>query len=170
MRRLALTADVLIDPFRPGVLEALGLGPAALCAANARLVYARLAGFRRDGRYAAMAGHDINYLAVSGALALLGRAGAPPAPPANLLADFAGGGLACALGVLLALRHRARAGAGQVVEASMADGAAYVASFPRFLQARGADAWRRPRGENLLDGGAPFYATYATRDGRYMAV
>ncbi|KAI1501115.1 CoA-transferase family III domain-containing protein [Biscogniauxia marginata] len=171
--RLALSADVLIDPFRPSVLEKLGLGPAALRARNPRLVYARLTGFRRAGRYAAMAGHDINYLAVSGVLALLGRAGAPPHAPWNLLADFAGGGAALAHGVLMALLARARTGRGQVVEANMVDGASHVASFARMAVAAGSRAGLlagRARGRNLLDGGAPFYDTYETRDGRYVAV
>lgn len=168
MRALARHADVVIDPFRPGVLERLGLGPAELRGANPRLVYARLTGFRRDGRFAAMAGHDINYLAVSGALALLGRARHPPTPPANLLGDFAGGGAMLVLGVLLALLARARSGRGQVVEASMVDGVSYLASFLRF--ARQTPAGDRPRGENLLDSGCPYYDTYETADGRWMAV
>ncbi|KAK3684818.1 CoA-transferase family III domain-containing protein [Podospora appendiculata] len=168
IQALARTADVLIDPFRPGVLEKLGLGPSILCAANPRLIYARLTGFRRDGRYAAMAGHDINYLAVSGALALLGRKGAPPTPPANLLADFAGGGAMLVHGILLALLARGVDGKGQVVEASMVDGAAYLATFARF--ALQTPAWDRPRGENLLDSGCPYYDAYETRDGGFMAV
>ncbi|KAI0598086.1 CoA-transferase family III [Biscogniauxia sp. FL1348] len=174
IRRLAAAgADVLIDPYRPGVLEGLGLGPEALRARAPRLIYARLAGFRRDGRYAAMAGHDINYLAVSGVLALLGRAGQPPHAPWNLIADFAGGGAALVHGILLALlaRHRDPHGRGQVVEANMVDGSSYVASFARVASLRSpAPLGGRPRGENLLDGGAPFYDTYATRDGGYMAV
>ncbi|KAK3327681.1 CoA-transferase family III domain-containing protein, partial [Cercophora scortea] len=165
---LSRAADVLIDPFRPGVLEKLGLGPSVLCAANPRLIYARLTGFRRDGRYADMAGHDINYLAVSGALNLLGRKGSPPTPPANLLADFAGGGATLVHGILLALLARGVDGKGQVVEASMVDGASYLATFARF--ALKTPAWDRPRGENLLDSGCPYYDTYETRDGGFMAV
>lgn len=169
VRDLAATADVLIDPFRPGVLERLGLGPDVLLAANPRLVYARLSGFRRDGRYKDMAGHDINYLAVSGALAMLGRAGAPPTPPWNILADFAGGGLMLAVGVLLALHAREQPrGRGQVVEASMVDGVAYLASFPRF--ARRTPLGGQPRGHNVLDTGCPYYDTYETSDGGFMAV
>lgn len=163
--------DVLIDPFRPGVLERLRLGPADLLALNPRLVYARLTGFRRDGRWAAMAGHDINYLSVSGVLSLLGRAGAdaPPTPPANMLADFAGGGAMLVHGILLALLSRATTGRGQVVEAAMVDGASYVATFGRFLRA--TPAGNRPRGENLLDSGCPFYDAYACAAGTgWMAV
>ncbi|KAK4250646.1 CoA-transferase family III domain-containing protein [Corynascus novoguineensis] len=169
VRALAARADVLIDPYRPGVLEALSLGPAELHALNPRLVYARLTGFRRDGRFATMAGHDINYLAVSGSLALLGRAGAPPTPPANLLGDFAGGGAMLVQGVVMALLARERTGRGQVVEANMVDGASYLASFARL--ARRTPTWDRPRGENLLDSGCPFYDCYETADdGRWVAV
>lgn len=167
-RRLARSADVLIDPFRPGVLEKLGLGPDVLCAENPRLVYGRMTGFRRDGRYAAMAGHDINYLAVSGVLSLLGRKGEKPTPPVNILGDFAGGGAALFQGVLMALVARAATGKGQVVEANMVDGASYLASFPRM--ALKTPLASHPRGENLLDTGCPYYDTYETRDGRYMAV
>ena len=170
VKELARTADVIIEPFRPGVMENLGLGPETLCAddANPRLVYGRMAGFRRDGRYAAMAGHDINYLAVSGALSLLGRAGQKPHPPINILGDFAGGGSTLFQGILLAIVARARTGRGQVVEANMVDGASYLATFPRLnLNTPVGD---RPRGENLLDGGCPFYDTYETRDGKYVAV
>lgn len=139
-----------------------------LCSANKRLVYARITGFRRDGKYAAMAGHDINYLAVSGALSLLGRDAEPPSPPANILADFAGGGAVCFAGILLALLARAATGEGQVVEANMVDGTAYLTAFARFLQK--TPTWSAPRGRNLLDGGAPFYSTYRTADGGFMAV
>ena len=174
IKQLARAADVLIEPFRPGVLERLGLGPDVLCAANPRLVYARMAGFRRDGRYAHMAGHDINYLAVSGVLALLGRSGQRPHAPSNLVGDFGGGGAMLVLGVLLALVARAGAGTGtgtgvgQVVEANMVDGASYLATFPRLKMK--TPVGNRPRGENVLDGGCPFYDTYETRDGMYMAV
>lgn len=167
--RLARDADVLIEPFRPGVMERLGLGPDALLAANPRLVYARMTGFRRDGRYAAMAGHDINYLAVGGPLALLGRAGEPPAPPVNILGDFAGGGATLVQGILLALLARDRgggpagSGGGQVVEANMVDGASYLATFPR-LARRQPLLGGGPRGTNVLDGGCPYYGAYRTRD------
>ncbi|KAH0606192.1 uncharacterized protein H6S33_003853 [Morchella sextelata] len=168
LQKLLLTADVLIDPFRPQTLERLQLGPEMLCRANPRLIYTRLTGFRRDGKYAAMAGHDINYLAVSGALSLLGAAGAPPSPPANILGDFAGGGAMAFMGILLALVSRGVSGRGQVVEANMVDGSAYLAMFPRFLVK--TPTWNRERGENLLDGGAPFYRCYRCADGGYMAV
>lgn len=160
--------DVLIDPFRPGVLEKLGLGPDVLLKINPRLIYGRMTGFRRDGKYKDMAGHDINYIAVSGALAMLGRKGDKPLPPGNILGDFAGGGATLFQGILLALLARERDGKGQVVEANMVDGAAYLATFPRFgLKTL---AWSRPRGENTLDSGCPWYDTYETKDGKYMSV
>lgn len=168
VRRLASAADVLVDPFRPGVLERLGLGPEELCEINPRLIYARMTGFRRDGKYRDMAGHDINYLAVSGALSLLGRKGEKPHPPWNILADFAGGGAVLFQGVLLAVVARTASGRGQVVEANMVDGASYLATFPRV--ALKTSLGDRPRGENLLDGGCPWYDTYETSDGGYMAV
>ncbi|KAH0555649.1 hypothetical protein GP486_006408 [Trichoglossum hirsutum] len=168
LKRLLATVDVLIDPYRPGVLESLGLAPNDLLVANERLIVARLTGFRRDGAFRNMAGHDINYLAVSGVLSQLGRKGAPPYAPANLLGDFAGGGLMCAFGIMMALLVRRRTGRGQVVEANMVDGAAYLGTMARV----GLDspAWNRPRGENLLDGGCPWYDVYECRDRRYMAV
>ncbi|KAF3804509.1 Isopenicillin N epimerase component 2 [Colletotrichum gloeosporioides] len=169
VKSLAAKADVIIDPFRPGVLEKLGLGPEVLCGLNGGLVYGRMTGFRRDGRYKDMAGHDINYLAVSGLLGLLGREGEKIQPPWNILADFAGGGAVLFQGVLMALLARERnGGKGQVVEANMVDGSAYLATFPRFaLKGPLGDAGR---GKNILDGGCPYYDTYETKDGRYMAV
>ncbi|QUC19585.1 uncharacterized protein UV8b_03826 [Ustilaginoidea virens] len=165
---VARGADVLIDPFRPGVLEKLGLGPDELLGINPRLIYGRLTGFRRDGRYADMAGHDINYLAVSGVLSLLGRASDTPHPPANILADFAGGGANLVQGILLALLARHTSGKGQVVEANMVDGSSYLATFPRLALKTAMGA--RGRGRNLLDGGCPFYDTYETKDGKYFSV
>ncbi|KAI8251707.1 Isopenicillin N epimerase component 2 [Colletotrichum sp. SAR 10_77] len=169
VKSLASKADVIIDPFRPGVLEKLGLGPEVLCGLNGGLVYGRMTGFRRDGRYKDMAGHDINYLAVSGLLGLLGREGEKIQPPWNILADFAGGGAVLFQGVLMALLARERnGGKGQVVEANMVDGSAYLVTFPRFaLKGPLGDAGR---GKNILDGGCPYYDTYETKDGRYMAV
>ncbi|KKA21800.1 Isopenicillin N-CoA epimerase [Rasamsonia emersonii CBS 393.64] len=149
---LLAKADVLIDPFRPGVLERLGLSPTdVLLKQNPQLIVARMTGFRRDGKYKDMAGHDINYLAVSGVLSMLGRAGDNPYPPANILGDFAGGGAMCFLGILLALITRQRTGRGQVVEANMVDGSAYLATMPRL--ALHTPLWGDRRGENLLDGG-----------------
>jgi alpha-methylacyl-CoA racemase len=168
VKELAKRADVIIDPFRPGVLEKLDLGPDTLLTANPRLIYGRMTGFRRDGKYSNMAGHDINYLAVSGVLGLLGRDGEKPHPPWNILADFAGGGGTLFQGILLALLARQSTGKGQVVEANMADGASYLATFPRF--ALKTPIGTRGRGKNLLDGGSPYYDTYETLDGRYMSV
>jgi len=160
--------DIVIDPFRPGVLEKLGLGPDVLLKANERIILGRMTGFRRDGKYKDMAGHDINYIAVSGALAMLGRKGEKPLPPANILGDFAGGGATLFQGILLALLERGKSGKGQVVEANMVDGSAYLVTFPRMLLK--TPMWNRPRGENMLDSGSPWYDTYETKDGKYMAV
>lgn len=168
LKSLLSHADILVDPFRPGVLESIGLDPKDLIAANPRLIVARLTGFRRDGPYAPMAGHDINYLAVSGLLSQLGRANAPPYFPANIIADFAGGGLMCAFGIMAALFKRTRTGKGQVVEANMVDGSAYLGTFSRFLRKTPQGDW--PRGENTLDGGCPWYDVYECRGGGYMAV
>jgi len=166
--RLAEKADVLLEPFRPGVMERLGLGPDVVCGRNLRLVYARLTGYGQEGPYASMAGHDINYIAISGALSIIGRKGEKPLPPINLLGDFAGGGMSCALGIALALVERARSGKGQVIDAAMVDGAAYLASFVYQFRAKGM--WRDERGTNMLDTAAPFYDTYETKDGKYVSV
>ncbi|KAF6233901.1 hypothetical protein HO173_007731 [Letharia columbiana] len=168
LRSLLNHADILIDPFRPGVLESIGLHPKDLLIVNPRLIIARLTGFRRDGPYAPMAGHDINYLAVSGLLSQLGRANAPPSFPANIIADFAGGGLMCAFGILAALVSRTQTGKGQIVEANMVDGSAYLGTFSRFLTK--TPLGDRPRGENMLDGGCPWYEVYECKNGGYMAV
>ena len=168
LKRLICNADILIDPYRPGVLEKLGFGPDVLLRMNPKLIFARLTGFRRDGPYRDMAGHDINYISLAGVLALLGREGEKPYAPGNLLADFAGGGLVCFTGILLALLHRTQSGHGQVVEANMVDGAAYLATFPRL--AMNTLYWNAPRGQNLLDGGCPWYDTYETKDGLFVAV
>ncbi|PWY86365.1 CoA-transferase family III [Aspergillus sclerotioniger CBS 115572] len=163
-------ADILIDPYRPGVLERLGLSPSeVLLKHNPRLIVARLTGFRRDGKYKDMAGHDINYIAVAGVLSMLGRSGERPYPPGNLLGDFAGGGTMCFLGILLALISRMQTGRGQIVEANMVDGSAYLAAMPRL--GRQTPFWSAPRGQNMLDGGSPFYDTYETKDKeKYFAV
>jgi alpha-methylacyl-CoA racemase len=166
--RLAEDADVLVEGFRPGVTERLGFGPADCAQRNPRLIYARMTGWGQDGPLAATAGHDIDYIGVSGALEPIGRAGQRPVPPLNLVADFGGGGMLLALGVLAALLERERSGLGQLIDAAMVDGSALLTSF--FYGLRAAGVWQDERGTNLLDGGAPFYDTYQTADGRYLAV
>ncbi|KAL6704520.1 hypothetical protein ACN47E_008149 [Coniothyrium glycines] len=169
IKNLLPSIDIVIDPFRPGVLEKAGLDPEhVLLKLNPRCIVARMTGFRRDGKYAHMAGHDINYIAVSGVLSLFGRAGEKPYPPGNIIGDFAGGGAMCFLGILLALLSRERTGRGQVVEANMVDGSSMLATMPRL--GLKTDTWKQPRGTNMLDGGAPFYDTYETADGKYVAV
>lgn len=168
LKKLCLQSDVVLEPYRKGVMEKLGLGPQELLKENPRLIYARLTGYGQHGHSALAAGHDINYLAMSGLLSRLGRSGEKPYAPLNLVADFAGGGLTCALGILLALLERTKSGKGQIVDASMVEGAAYVGSFVWKSQRIGM--WTNPRGQNMLDSGAPFYDTYQTSDGKYMAV
>jgi alpha-methylacyl-CoA racemase len=168
VKTLITTSDVVIDPFRPGVLEKLGLGPDVLQRINPRIIIGRMTGFRRDGKYKDMAGHDINYIAVSGALSMLGSAGQRPTPPINILGDFAGGGAILFQGILLALLAREKSGRGQVVEANMVDGSAYLTTFPRM--GKKTALFDHPRGENMLDGGAPWYGTYETSDEKFMAV
>ena len=166
--RLVEKADVLLEGFRPGVAERLGIGPAACLGRNPGLVYGRMTGWGQGGPLAMRAGHDIDYLAVAGVLHHLGRAGQPPTPPLNLVADFGGGGMLLALGVLAALWERARSGKGQVVDAAMVDGSALL--FAMFHGMRAAGAWTDERGANLLDTGAPFYDCYETADGGFVAV
>jgi crotonobetainyl-CoA:carnitine CoA-transferase CaiB-like acyl-CoA transferase len=166
--RLVDRADVLVEGYRPGVAERLGFGPPVCLDRNPRLVYTRMTGWGQDGPLAARAGHDIDYLAVSGALEPLGRANDRPHAPINLLGDFGGGGMLLAVGVLAALLERERSGAGQVIDAAMVDGSALLTTFLHGMLAAGA--WSEPRGENLLDGGAPFYDTYRTADGGFVAV
>jgi alpha-methylacyl-CoA racemase len=161
-------ADVLVEGFRPGVAERLGFGPEECARRNPRLIYARMTGWGQDGPLAPTAGHDIDYIAISGVLHPLGRAGEQPTPPVNLLGDFGGGGMLMALGILAALVERERSGLGQVVDAAMVDGSALLSTFLYGLRASGA--WRDERGTNLLDTGAPFYDTYRTKDGKYVAV
>ncbi|OCL09352.1 CoA-transferase family III [Glonium stellatum] len=170
IKKIIPNVDVVIDPFRPGVLEKAGLGPEeVLLKLNPRLIVGRMTGFRRDGKYSQMAGHDINYIAVSGVLSLFGRKGEKPYPPGNVVGDFAGGGAMCFLGILLALLGRERGGGrGQVVEANMVDGSAILATMPRLGMK--TPIWSGERGTNLLDGGSPYYDTYETKDGKYMAV
>ncbi len=166
--RLAESADVLVEGFRPGVAERLGFGPDVCAERNPALIFARMTGWGQDGPLAHTAGHDIDYIAVSGALYPIGRAGERPVPPLNLIGDFGGGGMLLAIGVLAALVERQRSGRGQVVDAAMVDGSALLTSFIHGLRASGS--WRDERGVNLLDGGAPFYDTYQTADGRFVAV
>ncbi|RUP26754.1 CoA-transferase family III domain-containing protein [Jimgerdemannia flammicorona] len=195
--RLVQHADVVIEPFRSGVMEKLGLGPDVLCKANPRLVYARLSGYGQTGKSALVAGHDINYVAMSGLLSMLGRQGENPSPPLNIVgkynvsavcpldsrvlltpiypsftmspaADFAGGGLMCVMGILLALIERQRSGKGQVVDAGMTAGVSYLSTFPYAMRKTGLQ-WTEERGTNLLDGGAPFYNVYRTMDKKFVA-
>ncbi|HEX3962457.1 MAG TPA: CaiB/BaiF CoA-transferase family protein [Trebonia sp.] len=165
---LAGRADVLIEGFRPGVAERLGIGPDACTELNPGLVYGRMTGYGQDGPMAQAVGHDLNYLAQSGVLSLIGRKEQPPTPPLNLIADFGGGGYLLGFGILAALLERQRSGLGQVVDAAMVEGAALLATpFFGFLQTGG---WRPERGTNLVDSGAPFYDVYETADGRWLSV
>jgi alpha-methylacyl-CoA racemase len=161
-------ADALVEGFRPGVAERLGIGPDACLARNPRLVYGRVTGWGQEGPWRHAAGHDIDYIALAGALHPVGPAGGPPVPPLNLVGDFGGGGMLLALGVVAALLERGRSGAGQVVDAAMVDGAALLTT--QFHELLAAGLWREQRGGNLLDGGAPFYGVYETADGRHLAV
>jgi alpha-methylacyl-CoA racemase len=165
---LAQRADVLLEGFRPGVVERLGVGPDACRARNARLVYGRMTGWGQSGPLAVSAGHDIDYIAVAGALAPIGRAGDRPVPPLNLIGDFGGGGLLLALGVVSAVLAAQRTGEGQVVDAAMVDGAALLTTMIWGFRALGL--WTDARGTNLLDTGAPFYEVYECADGQHVAV
>ena len=166
--RLIERADVLVEGFRPGVTEKLGLGPAECHARNPGLVYGRMTGFGQQGPLAQAAGHDLNYIALTGLLHSIGPAGGAPVPPLNLVGDYGGGALYLAFGVLAALFERQRSGRGQVVDAAMVDGAASLGSI--FFGLAAAGQWSAERGANLLDGGAPFYATYETADGRWVSL
>ncbi|MFF4423209.1 CaiB/BaiF CoA transferase family protein [Streptomyces sp. NPDC001549] len=161
-------ADVLVEGFRPGVAERLGVGPAECHARNPKLVYGRMTGWGQDGPLAETAGHDIAYIAVTGALGMIGKPGEPPAVPANLVGDYAGGSLYLVIGVLAALHHARATGTGQVVDAAIVDGTAHLTAMIHGMMAAGG--WQDRRGANLLDGGCPFYGTYETSDGEYMAV
>jgi alpha-methylacyl-CoA racemase len=161
-------ADVLIEGFRPGTLERLGLGPDVALARNPRLIYARMTGWGQTGPLADRAGHDLNYIALSGMLSAIGPAGGKPVPPLNLVGDYGGGGMLLAMGVLAALLNVQRGGAGQVVDAAMTEGAAQLGSVIFGLLAGGH--WTEQRGSNLLDGGAPWYDTYETADGQHMSI
>jgi len=161
-------ADVLLEPFRPGVAERLGVGPDVCLERNPRLVYGRMTGWGQDGPWASMAGHDIGYIAITGALHAIGRAGGAPQPPINLLGDFGGGSMFLIVGVLAALFKRGTSGHGQVVDAAIVDGTASLTSFLFGMMATGF--WNEERGVNLLDTGSPFYDVYETADGKWMAV
>jgi alpha-methylacyl-CoA racemase len=166
--RLVEQADVLVEGFRPGVMERLGIGPDECLARNPRLVYGRMTGWGQDGPYADASGHDINYIALAGALDPIGRAGEGPVPPLNLIGDFGGGGMLMAYGVACALLERGRSGQGQVIDAAMVDGSAVLTTFIHSLRAIGM--WQDERGTNLLDTGAHFYDVYETADHRYVSV
>jgi alpha-methylacyl-CoA racemase len=166
--RLIERSDVLIEGFRPGVMERLGLGPEVCRARNPRLVYGRMTGWGQEGPRAQLAGHDIDYIAIAGALHGIGRAGEPPVPPLNLVGDFGGGGLLLAFGIVSALRQVDLWGNGQVVDAAMVDGTALLMTMAHSMRATGFH--RDERGVNLLDTGAHFYETYETADGKYVAV
>jgi len=166
--RLVDQADALIEGFRPGVTERLGIGPADCLARNPRLVYGRMTGWGQDGPLAPAAGRDVNYVALSGTLGMIGRAGEPPVPPLTLVGDFGGGGMLLAFGVVCAVLEASRSGQGQVVDAAMVDGAALLASMFHGMRASGD--WTDERGTNLLDGGAHHYEVYETADGRHVSL
>jgi alpha-methylacyl-CoA racemase len=168
VKSMIASADVLIEGFRPGVMERLGLGPEVCHAANARLVYGRLTGWGQQGSMAQMAGHDINYIALTGALAGIGERGRAPVPPLNLVGDFAAGSLYLAMGILAAVIEARGSGKGQVVDAAMVDGSAHLLVMHHGY--RKAGIWHNERGSNTVDGGSPYYTTYLTKDGHYMAV
>lgn len=161
-------AEVLLEGFRPGVMERLGVGPEPVLRRNPRLVYGRMTGWGQTGPLAPAAGHDINYLALTGALHAIGEADRAPVPPLNLLGDFGGGAMYLVVGVLAALHEQRRSGRGQVVDAAIVDGTASLLTFIHAAMAHGE--WRDERGSNPLDGGAPFYATYRCADGQYVAI
>lgn len=166
--RLAERADILIEGFRPGVAERLGVGPQDCVTRNPRLVYGRITGWGQDGPLSARAGHDINYISLTGALHAVGHSDSRPVPPLNLVGDYGGGSMLLVVGVLAALWERDRSGRGQVVDAAMVDGASLLMQMTWAL--RGVSSWTDARGANQLDSGAPFYDTYECADGRYVAV
>jgi alpha-methylacyl-CoA racemase len=166
--RLVESADALLEGFRPGVTERLGLGPDTCLLRNPKLVYGRMTGWGQDGPYAQAAGHDINYIALAGALAHFGRVDGKPTPPINLVGDFGGGGMFLAFGIVCALLETQRSGQGQVIDAAMVDGSAVLMSMMWGLKAIGF--WDEGRGVNVLDSGAPFYDTYETKDGKFVSL
>jgi alpha-methylacyl-CoA racemase len=166
--RLVEGADALFEGFRPGVTERLGLGPDVCLARNPKLVYGRMTGWGQDGPMAQAAGHDINYIALAGALAHFGRAGDKPTPPINLVGDFGGGGMFMAFGLVCGILEAQQSGKGQVIDVAMVDGTASLMSMMWGLKQIGA--WKEQHGTNVLDTGAPFYDTYETKDGKYVAL
>ena len=165
---LAQAADILIEGFRPGVMERLGLGPEDCTQRHPRLIYGRMTGWGQTGPQAQQAGHDINYIALSGVLSAIGRPDEPPVPPLNLVADYGGGAMMLTVGVLAALQERTNSGRGQVIDAAMSEGSALLASI--FYGMKASGRWSGGRGENHLDGGAHFYNTYRCADGKYLSV
>jgi alpha-methylacyl-CoA racemase len=165
---LIAQADVLIDPFRPGVAERLGVGPDVCLEKNPRLVYGRMTGWGQDGPLSRVAGHDINYVALAGPLAAIGRADEPPAPALNLIGDFGGGGMLLSFGILAALLERSSSGRGQVIDAAMLDGTATL--FASIVGFKNMGAWKDERESNFLDGGAHYYDSYETADGKYVTI
>jgi len=168
VREIARDADGLIEGFRPGVMERLGLGPELLCADNPRLVYGRMTGWGQTGPLAGAAGHDINYIALAGALSTYGRAGEGPAVPVNAVGDFGGGGMLLAFGMLAGILSARATGKGRVIDCAMVDGAALISALTWSLRAAGM--WRDERGTNLLDTGAPYYDVYRCADGQWVAI
>ena len=161
-------ADILIEGFRPGVTERMGIGPDVCLGRNPALVYGRMTGWGQEGPYAQAAGHDINYIALSGVLSMIGREGEGPVPPLNLVGDFGGGGMLLAFGVLAGLVHARASGEGQVVDAAMVDGAAILATM--FSSMRASGMWKDERGTNMLDTGSHFYNVYECADGEYISI
>ena len=168
VKRLVAKADAIIEGFRPGVMERLGLGPDVLLKINPKLVFGRMTGFGQDGPLANQAGHDINYIALAGVLHAIGRKGEAPVPPLNLVGDFGGGGMLLAFGVVCALLEAQKSGKGQVVDAAMVDGSAALMGLIYGLYSQGT--WKDERGVNILDTGSPWYGTYQTKDGKWLAV
>ena len=168
MLALAERCDVLIEGFRPGVMERLGLGPDAVLGRNPAIIYGRMTGWGQEGPMAHAAGHDINYISLTGALHAIGEPGGKPVPPLNLVGDFGGGGMLLAFGILAALYERVSSGRGQVVDAAMTDGSALLMNG--LYGGMNTGQWKPERGSNFVDGGAHFYGTYETKDGKYVSV
>ena len=166
--KLVESADVLLEGFRPGVTERLGLGPDVCLARNPKLVYGRMTGWGQTGTMAHAAGHDINYISLSGVLHAIGEVDSRPTPPLNLVGDFGGGGMLLAFGIVAALYERGSSGQGQVIDAAMTDGSALLMNSIFGLMSQGV--WNQNRGSNLLDGGAHFYGTYETKDGKHVSI